>query len=190
MSIKGSITEKNLLKSFLGESQAKNRYLFYAKQAKKDGFEQIAEIFEKTALQEENHAKTFFRYLEGGLVEITSSFYAGTISSTSENLLLAANGEKEEWSTLYPKYSELAEKEGFKKISNSFRLIAEIEKSHEERFMKLYHNIINNIVFKKDKPVFWVCRKCGYIHYGEKALLMCPACEHPQAYFELKTENF
>jgi len=190
MSIKGTQTEKNLLKAFAGESQAKNRYHFFAKQAKKEGYEQIAAVFEETALQEENHAKIFFRYLEGGMLEITASYPAGMISTTAENLKAAAEGEHEEWVNLYPSFSKIAEEEGFKKISTSFKLIAAIEKEHEERYKKFLINIETDKVFRKDKKVMWVCRKCGHVHYSEKALMNCPVCDHPQAYFEIKAENF
>lgn len=190
MSIKGTKTEKNLLKAFAGESQAKNRYHFFAKQAKKEGYEQISALFEETALQEECHAKIFFRFLEGGPVEITATFPGGIISNTADNLEAAAMGENEEWTDLYPEFSKTAEEEGFKKVSTMFKLIAAIEKQHEERFRKLHYNIKNSRVFKKEAKVMWVCRKCGYVHYGEKALIMCPVCEHPQAYFEIVADNY
>ncbi len=191
MSIKGTRTEKNLLKAFAGESQAKNRYHFFAKQAKKDGYEQIAAFFEETALQEECHAKIFFRYLEGGAVEITATYPAGTIATTAENLKAAADGENEEWTALYPEFSKIAEEEGFKQVAMSFKLIATIEKGHEERYRKLLANINNEEVFqKKGKKVKWVCRKCGHVQVGEKALQNCPVCAHPQAYYELQAENF
>ncbi len=191
MSIKGTRTEKNLLKAFAGESQAKNRYQFFAKQAKKDGYEQIAAFFEETALQEECHAKIFFRFLEGGVVEITASYPAGMIATTAENLKTAADGENEEWTELYPEFSKVAEEEGFKKVAMAFKLIATIEKEHEERYRKLLANINDEEVFqKKGKKVKWVCRKCGHIHEGEKALQNCPVCGHPQAYYEIKAENF
>ncbi|MCX6231597.1 MAG: rubrerythrin family protein [Bacteroidetes bacterium] len=190
MSIKGSKTEKNLLKAFAGESQAKNRYQFFAKQAKKEGYEQIAAIFEETALQEASHAKIFFRYLEGGMVEITASYPAGIIATTAENLKAAAGGENEEWTKLYPEFSKIAEEEGFKKVAMSFKLIAIIEKEHEARFNKLWNNIDTENVFKRDTDVKWICRKCGHIHYGKKALLKCPVCEHPQAYYEIQADNY
>jgi len=190
MSIKGTKTEKNLLKAFAGESQAKNRYQFFGKQAKKEGYEQIAALFEETALQEEQHGKIFFRYLEGGPVEITATYPAGMIASTPENLEAAAMGENEEWTELYPEFSKVAEEEGFKKIAMSFKLIAAIEKQHEERFKKLHYNLKNGLVFKRETKVMWVCRKCGHVHFGEKALLNCPVCEHPQAYFEMVAENY
>ena len=190
MSIKGSKTEQNLLKAFAGESQARNRYTFFAKQARKDGFEQIAAFFEETAAQEQQHAKTFFKFLEGGMVEITASYPAGVIGTTAENLLEAAEGEHEEWDLLYPEFARIAEEEGFKKIATAFKLVSTVEKTHEERYRKLLQNIENDEVFKRSDKVVWVCRNCGYIHYGEKALDKCPCCEHPQAYFELKSTNF
>jgi rubrerythrin len=190
MSIKGTKTEKNLLKAFAGESQAKNRYQFFAKQAKKDGYEQIAAFFEETALQEEQHAKIFFKFLEGGMVEITASYPAGMIGTTAENLKAAADGENEEWTELYPEFSRIAEEEGFKKVAMAFKLITKIEKEHEDRYRKLLANIENGEVFQKKGKSKWVCRKCGHVHEGEKALLNCPVCDHPQAYFELQADNF
>jgi rubrerythrin len=189
-SIKGTRTEQNLLKAFAGESQAKNRYTFFAKQAQKDGFEQIAALFMETALQEEQHAKTFFKFLEGGMVEITASYPAGTIGATAENLEAAANGENEEWTELYPEFARIAEEEGFLKIASKFKVIATVEAQHEKRYRKLLANIKNDEVFKKNKKTKWVCRKCGYVHEGEKALQNCPSCDHPQAYFEEMAENY
>lgn len=189
-SIKGTRTEQNLLKSFAGESQAKNRYTFYAKQARKEGFEQIAAFFEETAANEESHAKTFFRFLEGGMVEITAKYPAGIIGTTAENLKAAADGEHEEWTELYPEFSKIAAEEGFTKISVAFRLIAGIEQHHEERYRKLLNNMEKNRIFERDEKTYWVCRKCGYIHFGVKALNNCPVCDHPMAYFEIKQENY
>ena len=189
-SIKGTQTEKNLLKSFAGESQAKNRYTFFAKAAKKEGFEQIAALFMETALQEEQHAKTFFNFLEGGMVEITASYPAGVIGTTEENLLAAAEGENEEWTLLYPQFAEIAEKEGFKKIATAFKLIAKVEKEHEERYLKLYERVKNETVFNREEEIEWTCRKCGYVHKGKKALNNCPVCNHPQAYFVERGENY
>ena len=189
-SIKGTRTEKNLLKAFAGESQAKNRYTFYSKQAKKEGFEQIAAFFAETALNEESHAKSFFRFLEGGPVEITATYPGGTIGTTAENLKAAADGELEEWTELYPEFSKIASEEGFVKVAIAFKLIATIEEHHEKRFRKLLNNLEKNKVFEKDEKTYWVCRKCGYIHYGVKALLMCPACNHPVGYFEVMQENY
>jgi len=190
MSLIGSKTEQNLLKAFAGESQARNRYTFFASKARKDGFEQIAAFFEETAAQEQEHAKLFFKFLEGGMVEITASFPAGVIGSTAGNLLAAAEGEHEEWDLLYPEFARIAEEEGFKKIATAFKLVATVEKRHEERYRKLLQNIENDEVFKRSDKMVWSCRNCGYIHYGEKALEVCPCCEHPQAFFELKADNF
>jgi rubrerythrin len=189
-SIKGTQTEKNLLKAFAGESQAKNRYTFFSKKAKEDGFEQIAELFMTTALQEEQHAKQFFKFLEGGMVEITASYPAGVIGTTAENLRAAAMGEHEEWADLYPHFAEVAEQEGFKKIATAFKLIAKVEKEHEERYRKLLSRVESGTVFEREEEIEWVCRKCGYVHKGKKALNSCPVCSHPQAYFEEKGENF
>ncbi len=189
-SIKGTLTEKNLLKAFAGESQAKNRYTFYAKQAKKEGFEQIAAFFTETALNEESHAKSFFRFLEGGPVEITATYPAGMIGTTAENLKAAADGEHEEWIALYPQFAQTAADEGFAKVATTFRLIATVEEQHEKRYRKLLNNLEKNRVFEKEEKTYWVCRKCGYVHYGVKALQMCPACNHPMAYFEVMQENY
>jgi len=190
MSIKGTQTEQNLLKSFAGESQARNRYTFFASKAKKDGFEQIAAFFEETAAQEKEHAKLFFKFLEGGMVEITATFPAGVIGSTAENLLAAAEGEKEEWTEVYPEFAKIAEEEGFSKIAEAFKLVATVEKRHEERYRKLLKNIENDVVFNRSEKMEWACRNCGYIHNGETALELCPCCHHPQAYFELKAGNY
>ena len=190
MSIKGTKTEQNLLKSFAGESQARNRYTFFAGKAKKEGFEQIAAFFEETAAQEKEHAKLFFKFLEGGMVEITAIFPAGVIGSTAENLLAAADGEHEEWDLLYPEFARIAEEEGFQEIATAFTLVATIEKRHEERYRNLLQNIENNKVFERSEEMEWACRNCGYVHSGEKAPEMCPCCIHPQAYFELKNDNF
>ena len=189
-SIKGTRTEKNLLKAFAGESQAKNRYTFYSKQAKREGFEQIAAFFAETALNEESHAKTFFRFLEGGPVEITAIYPGGIIGTTLENLKASAEGEHEEWTELYPEFGKIATEEGFPKVGAAFKLIATIEEHHEKRFLKLLNNLEKNRVFEKDEITYWVCRKCGYIHYGVKALVKCPACDHPMAYFEVMQNNF
>jgi len=189
-SIKGSRTEQNLLKAFAGESQAKNRYTFFAKQAKKEGFEQIAWFFTETAMNEESHAKTFFRLLEGGPVEITMAYPAGVIGTTAENLKAAAEGEHEEWSYLYPEFRRIALEEGFPKAAAAFKLIAGIEEHHEKRFRKLLDNIEKNLVFARTEKTRWICRKCGYIHEGLQALQNCPACSHPMAYFEILQENY
>jgi rubrerythrin len=189
-SIKGTQTEKNLLKAFAGESQAKNRYTFFAKQAQKDGYEQIAALFAETALNEEEHGKLFFKCLEGGPVEITATYPAGKIGTTAENLAAAAAGEHEEWTELYPEFSRIAAEEGFPRVSTLFKLIAKIEESHNARFMKLLKNLEENQVFERGEKVFWFCRKCGHIHFGNKALNNCPVCNHPMSYFELKAENY
>jgi rubrerythrin len=189
-SLKGTKTEKNLLKAFAGESQAKNRYEFAAKVAKEEGYEQMAAIFLETALQEQQHAKRFFNFLEGGIVEITASYPAGKTSTTKENLSAAAEGEHEEWSDLYPAFARTAEEEGFKNISTAFKAIASAEKGHEERYRKLLENLMNNKVFERDDKVFWYCRKCGYVHFGTKPLKNCPACLHPESYFQLQSNNY
>jgi rubrerythrin len=189
-SIKNTQTEKNLLIAFAGESQAKNRYTFFAKQAKKEGYVQIGKIFEETAAQEEQHAKTFFRFLEGGTAEIKWNFPAGIIGETIHNLKEAAEGENEEWTTMYPQFAEIAQQEGFPKIAAKFRIIATVEQQHELRYLRLYENLKNNTVFEKPEKVKWVCSNCGYVHEGEKALQICPSCDHPQAYFEVKAENY
>ena len=190
MSTKGTETEKNLLKAFAGESQAKNRYEFFAKVARKEGFEQIAALFEETAENEQSHAKQFFRFLEGGSVEITAIYPAGTIGNTAENLKASAMGEKEEWTELYPEFERVARSEGFKEIANVFKLIAKIEAQHEKRFRQLLENIETGKVFERNEKVQWKCRKCGYVHEGTKALENCPACNHPKSYFEIKESNY
>jgi len=189
-SIKGTKTEQNLLKAFAGESQARMRYGYFAKAARKEGLEQIAAIFEETAENERSHAKQFFNFLEGGMVEITASYPAGVIGSTLENLKAAATGENEEWTSIYPHFADVAEQEGFKKVATMFRLIAKIEKAHEARYAKLYNNLESGKVFEKDGKVVWKCRVCGFLHEGTKAPKNCPACNHPQAYFELQSENY
>ena len=189
-SLKGTQTEKNLLKAFAGESQARNRYTFFAKQAAKEGYEQIAALFLETAENEGQHAKQYFRHLEGGIVEITAAYPAGKIGTTAENLLAAAEGENEEWTDLYPAFGDMAESEGFKEVANTFRQIAKVEAWHETRYRKLRDNIEKDLVFAKPEPVKWICRKCGFVHEGPKALKVCPACDHPQAYQEVYAENF
>jgi rubrerythrin len=188
--LKGSETEKNLLKAFAGESQARNRYTYFASQARKEGFEQIKAIFEETADNEKEHAKIFFEYLEGGMLEITALYPAGRIDKTGENLKAAADGEHEEHSTLYPEFERVARKEGFKEIADSFKEIAEVEEFHESRYRELLENVKNNLVFMNDKVVKWHCRNCGYIHEGKEAPDVCPACKHPQAYYEVLSENY
>ncbi len=189
-SIKGSKTEKNLLKAFAGESQARNRYTFFASAAKKEGYEQIQAIFLETAENEKEHAKVFFKYLEGGPAEITATYPAGKISDSATNLLAAADGEKEEWSKLYADFGKTAREEGFDEIATSFKEIAEVEEQHEKRYRALLKNIKDCKVFKKDKSVKWHCRNCGYIHEGPEAPKQCPACKHPQAYYEVFSENY
>jgi rubrerythrin len=189
-SIAGSITEKNLLKAFAGESQARNRYTFFAKVAKDEGYEQISALFLETAEQEQQHAKIFFKFLEGRDIEITAVYPAGKIGSTVENLEASAKGENEEWTKIYEEFARVAKEEGFTKIATTFKLIASIEKEHEKRFNKLLSNINKNEVFQKNEKVKWVCRKCGYVHEGNKALENCPACGHSKAYFEIKSENY
>ncbi|MCE1198096.1 MAG: rubrerythrin family protein [Marinilabiliales bacterium] len=189
-SIKGSRTEQNLLKAFAGESQARMRYDYFAKQAKKEGLEQIAAIFEETSLNEKEHAKRFFKFLEGGMVEITASYPAGVIGTTLENLKAAADGENEEWTELYPEFAKIADEEGFKEVAVAFRLIAKVEKAHEERYRTLYDNIEAGRVFKRGDKVIWKCRNCGYLHEAASAPQTCPACLHPQSYFELQEKNY
>lgn len=189
-SLKGTRTEQNLLKAFAGESQARNRYEFAAKVAREEGYEQIAGIFMETASQEQTHAKQFFKFLEGGMVEITASYPAGITGTTQQNLENAAAGEHEEWSDLYPEFARIAEEEGFKKVATAFKAICVSEKGHEERYRKLLANLMGNKVFEREDKVFWYCRKCGYIHFGSKPLKNCPACNHPEAYFELQAQNY
>ncbi len=189
-SLKGTKTEQNLLKSFAGESQARMRYDYFAKQAKKDGLEQISAIFAETALNEKEHAKRFFKFLEGGVVEITAAYPAGKIGTTLENLKASAEGENEEWTELYPSFAETAEKEGFSEIALAYRNIALVEKAHEERYKKLFKNLDEGKVFEREGKIVWKCRNCGYLHEGTTAPDLCPACLHPQAYFEIKDENY
>jgi rubrerythrin len=189
-SIKGTQTEKNLLTAFAGESQARNRYTFFASQAKKEGYEQIANIFTETAGNEKEHAEVFFKYLEGGDVEIKAAYPAGIIGDTLTNLRAAANGEKMEWSEIYPDFEKTAREEGFEDIATSFKEIAEVEEFHEGRYRKLAANVSNGEVFKKKTAVKWHCTNCGYIHEGTEAPKECPACKHAQAYYELLAENY
>jgi rubrerythrin len=188
--LKGTQTEKNLLAAFAGESQARNRYTYFASQAKKEEYEQISAIFLDTAENEKEHAKVFFKHLQGGMTEITAMYPAGVIGKTSENLKEAADGEKLEWGTLYPNFADTAEKEGFKDVALNFRSIAKAEAQHEKRYRKLLENIEKKQVFKKDRPVKWRCRNCGYVHEGPEAPAKCPACQHPQSYYELLAENY
>ncbi len=189
-SVKGTETEKNLLKSFAGESQARNRYTFFASVAKKEGFEQISGVFLETAEQEKEHAKRFFKFLEGGMVEITASYPAGRIGTTKENLAEAAAGEHEEWGELYPAFAEVAEKEGFPEIAAVWRHIAEVENEHEKRYRALLARVEAGKVFERDEPIEWQCRNCGYVHTSEEAPDLCPSCAHPQAYFEPMKKNY
>lgn len=187
MSIKGTKTEQNLLKAFAGESQARNRYNYFASQAKKEGFVQIAAIFEETANQEKEHAKRFFKFLEGGDVEITAAYPAGKIGTTLDNLDAAASGEEHEWQSLYPEFAKVAREEGFEAVAKVFEFVCVAEKWHGERYRALQENIKNETVFKKSEAATWRCRNCGYIHEGDTAPDTCPACAHPQAHFEVST---
>lgn len=198
MSFKDTKTAENLMKSFAGESQAKMRYEYAAKTAKKEGYEQISNIFMETALNEKEHAKVFFRHMlkngiEAEMITINAGYPVGWAEgegATLKNLQFAAEGENEEWTELYPTFADIAEEEGFKDIAVSFRIIAKVEKEHEKRFRKLYDNVKNMSVFKKEGKVFWKCLNCGYIHEGEKAPNVCPACDHPQSYFEVHIETY
>ena len=189
-SLKGSKTEKNLLAAFAGESQARNRYTYFASKARKDDFEQISAIFLETADNEKEHAKVFFKYLEGGEVEITAGYPAGVIGDTKSNLEAAAAGEKMEWTTLYANFGKVAQEEGFPEVARSFEQIAKVEKFHESRYRKLISNVMNKEVFKKKTAVKWHCRNCGYVHEGTEPPKECPACEHPLSYYEVLAENF
>ncbi|MEJ2272043.1 MAG: ferritin family protein [Candidatus Bathyarchaeota archaeon] len=190
MSFKGSETEKNLLKAFAGESQARTRYTFFANVAKNEGYEQISAIFTETAYNEKEHAKLFFKFLKGGDVEITATYPSGIIASTAENLKAAAAGEKLEWGTLYPNFAEIAEKEGFMDVANTFRMVATVENKHERRYLKLLANVQQNKVFKKDQVIKWKCRNCGHVYEGSEAPIRCPVCSHTQSYFEVWCENY
>lgn len=189
-SLEGSKTEQNLLKAFAGESQARNRYEFFAKVAKQEGYEQISAIFQLTADQEKQHAKRFFKFLEGRDLEITAMYPAGKIGTTVENLKAAAAGENEEWTDLYPEFARIAAEEGFNDVAVAFKMIINSEAEHEKRYLALLKNLEESSVFVKDQEVKWVCRNCGYTHTGKKALEKCPACLHPQAFFELYAENY
>ncbi|MFH1201603.1 MAG: rubrerythrin family protein [Candidatus Omnitrophota bacterium] len=188
--IKGTKTEKNLLASFAGESQARNRYTYFASVAKKAGYEQIAGIFLETADNEKEHAKRFFKFLEGGEVEIVASYPAGVIGNTAQNLGAAASGENLEWTKLYKEAEAVARQEGFEEVAVQFKEIAEVEEQHEKRYRKLLKNLKEGKVFKRDTVVKWKCRNCGYVHEGKEAPEECPACAHPQAYYELLCENY
>lgn len=190
MSIKGTKTEQNLLKSFAGESQARSRYTFFASIAKKEGYEQIAGVFMETAEQEKEHAKKFFKYLEGGMVEITAAYPAGVLGTTADNLKAAAEGENEEWCLLYPEFAKIADDEGFPLIADTFRQIAKVEAEHEKRYRTLLGRVETGKVFEREEEIEWQCRNCGYVFKGKKAPMSCPSCEHPQAYFEPKKNNY
>jgi rubrerythrin len=189
-SLKGTKTEQNLLKSFAGESQARNRYEFFASVAKKEGFEQIAAIFMETSNQEKEHAKRFFKFLEGGMTEITAMYPAGKIGTTKENLKSDAEGEHEEWTDLYPHFAEVAKAEGFPEIATAYKMIAKVEAEHERRYLKLLQNVSEDKVFIKNGKVWWKCLNCGYVYESEKALENCPACLHPKAYMQVREENY
>jgi len=190
MGLKGTRTEKNILTAFTGESQARNRYTYFASQAKKEGYVQVADIFTETANQEKEHAKRLFKFLEGGEVEVQASFPAGVIGTTVENLKAAAGGEHHEWTEMYPEFARIAREEGFEQVACTMDAIAIAEKQHEKRYVELAANIEGGTVFKRDKPVVWRCRNCGYLHEGTEAPSKCPACAHPQAHFELLGENW
>ncbi len=190
MEFKGSQTEKNLLAAFAGESQARNRYTFFSSQAKKEGYEQIAAIFQETADNEKEHAQLSFKHLKGGMAEITATYPAGITSSTAENLQAAAAGENHEWTYLYPHFGDIAEQEGFLAAANTFRQIAKVEAYHERRYLKLLQNVKDIKVYKKDTPIKWKCRNCGHVLEGTEAPGVCPVCGHPQSFFEVWTENY
>ncbi len=189
-SIKGTKTEQNLLKSFAGESQARNRYDFFTSVARKEGLEQIANIFQETALQEKEHAKRFFKFLEGGVLEITAGYPAGKIGTTKENLKAAAEGEHEEWTDLYPHFAEVAQQEGFPEVAAAYKMIAKVEAEHERRYLKLLQNLSEDKVFMKNGKVWWKCINCGYVYESEKALEICPACLHPKSFMQMREENY
>lgn len=188
--LKGSKTEKNLLTAFAGESQARNRYTFYAEVAKKEGYEQISAIFEETAWNERAHAEREFEFLKGGDVEIQAAYPAGVIGDTKANLKAAAEGERHEWTKMYPDFEKVAREEGFPEIAVVFKEIGEVEEHHEKRYLALLNNVCAGKVFKKDRPVKWKCRNCGYVHEGTSAPEKCPACAHPQKYYELLVESY
>jgi rubrerythrin len=189
-SIKKTVTEQNLLKAFAGESQARNRYEFFAKVARNEGYEQIANIFQETANQEKEHAKRFFKFLEGGMKIITVTYPAGKIGTTKENLKAAAEGEHEEWNKIYNQFAEIAKEEGFTEVATAFKMIAKVEAEHERRYLKLLQNISEDKVFMKDNKVWWKCLNCGYVYESAKALENCPACLHPKAFMQLREENY
>jgi rubrerythrin len=190
MNLKGTKTEKNILTAFAGESQARNRYTYYASKAKNEGFVQMSAIFEETANQEKEHAKRLFKLLQGGEVEVQAAFPAGVIGTTAENLTAAAGGENHEWTDMYPGFAKTAREEGFEEVAQIFEAIAASEKQHEKRYLGLLANIKSGAVFKKEAPVKWFCRNCGYVHEGKEAPETCPSCDHPQAHFEVLGENW
>ena len=189
-SLKGTKTEQNLLKAFAGESQARMRYDYFAKVAKQEGLEQIAAIFTETSLNEKAHAKRFFKFLEGGMVEITAAYPAGVIGDTMANLKASADGEHEEWELLYPEFARVAKEEGFPEVAAAFTMIGKVEKAHEARYRKLYENLEKGLVFKRGETFIWKCLECGYLHEGPNAPEKCPACLHPKSYFEIFVENY
>jgi rubrerythrin len=189
-SLRGTKTEQNLLKAFAGESQARNRYEFFASAARKEGLEHIAAIFQETANQEKEHAKRFFKFLEGGMAEITASYPAGKIGTTKENLKAAAEGENEEWTLLYPQFSAIAREEGFPEVATAFKMIAKVEAEHERRYLKLLQNVSEDLVFMKKGKVWWKCINCGYVYESETALENCPVCLHPRAFMQLREDNY
>jgi rubrerythrin len=190
LSLKGTKTEQNLLKSFAGESQARNRYEFFASVARKEGYEQIANIFVETALQEKEHAKRFFKFLEGGMTEITASYPSGKIGTTKENLKAAAEGEREEWGDVYPHFADVAKAEGFTEIASVYKMIAKVEAEHERRYLKLLQNVSEDKVFMKDGKVWWKCLNCGYVYESAKAFETCPVCLHPKSFMQIREENY
>jgi len=190
MNFVGSQTEKNLLAAFAGESQARNKYTFFSSVARKEGYEQIGGIFEETSGNEKEHAELFFKHLKGGMVEIMASYPAGIIASTAENLKAAAEGEKLEWGTLYPNFAEVADMEGFSDVANTFRTVGKVESFHERRYNKLLESVKQNKVFKKEQPIKWKCRNCGFVFEGKEPPEKCPACAHPKAFFEVWVENY
>jgi rubrerythrin len=189
-SLKGTKTEQNLLKSFAGESQARNRYEFFASVARKEGYEQIANIFMETSLQEKEHAKRFFKFLEGGMTEITAGYPSGVIGTTKENLKASAEGENEEFTETYPHFAEVAKEEGFSEVAAIFNLIAKVEAEHKRRYMKLLKNISEDMVFMKKGKVWWKCLNCGFVYESEKALETCPVCLHPKAFMQVREDNY
>jgi rubrerythrin len=190
MDFNGSKTEQNLLAAFAGESQARNRYTFFASVARKEGYEQIAAIFQETAENEKEHAELFFKHLKGGMVEVTAAYPAGVIAPTMDNLKAAAEGEKMEWGTIYPGFADVAEQEGFLEVANTFRNVAKVEAYHERRYLKLLENVTQGKVFKKKAPIKWKCRNCGFVFEGTEVPEKCPVCSHARSYFEVWCENY